>query len=65
MSYVNLFGVNGVTTAQFRVGDATYSVTPGQIFATSFELLTIDGRCSQLLFGDAPFTLCTGEQVMK
>jgi hypothetical protein len=51
--------------AVVQVGSTAYTVTPGQTFATSYKLVSLSGSCGQFLFGDSPFSLCTGEQVLK
>ena len=52
-------------TASVQVGSTVYTVTPGQTFATSYKLVSLSGNCGKFLFGDSPFSLCTGEQVLK
>jgi hypothetical protein len=59
-------GANGApATAQIRVGVTTYTVKQGESFATSYQVLSLSDRCGQFLYGDAPFNLCIGEQVLK
>jgi hypothetical protein len=49
------------------VGSTVYTVTEGQTFATSYQVVSLDVAegCGEFLFGDAPFSLCVGEQVIK
>lgn len=53
------------TTAVVRVDGVVYTVAEGMTFATSYRVVTIDGSCVTLLYGDDVFTLCEGEQVLK
>ncbi|MFB3737409.1 MAG: hypothetical protein ACE14W_00410 [Candidatus Velamenicoccus archaeovorus] len=52
----------GGTKAQVEVDGKVYTVSEGQTFAGSFELVSISGECARLLFGDEAFTLCTNPQ---
>ncbi len=60
-----VFDQNGTTTAVVQVGSQQYTVAAGQQFATSYKVVSISGTCGQFLYGDSPFTLCQGEQVIK
>jgi hypothetical protein len=40
-------------------------VAAGQVFATSYKVVSISGTCGQFLYADSPFTLCQGQQVIK
>ena len=51
--------------ALIQVDVIVYSVQPGDRFASSFELLRIDGDCAVLAYGDEVQRLCTGETVLK
>ena len=42
-----------------------YTVAAGQVFATSYKVVSLSGTCGQFLYGDSPFSLCEGEQVIK
>jgi hypothetical protein len=55
------------TTASVRVNDITYLVKPGDSFATSYRVLSLDirTRCGQFLYGDERFALCEGDEVLK
>jgi cytoskeletal protein RodZ len=57
--------VNGQQSARVQVASTVYTVAPGQTFATSYKLVSLSGSCGQFLFGDSPFQLCTGQQVLK
>jgi hypothetical protein len=60
-------GDGGLAEAQVQVGSTVYTVTEGQTFATSYQVVSLDVAegCGEFLFGDAPFSLCVGEQVIK
>ena len=51
--------------ALIQVDDIVYSVQPGDRFASSFELLRIDGECVVVAYGDEVQRLCLGETVLK
>jgi hypothetical protein len=62
---LSVSSAGGAPTASVQVGSTVYTVTPGQTFATSYKLVSLSGSCGKFLFGDSPFSLCTGEQVLK
>jgi hypothetical protein len=62
---LSVSSAGGAPTASVQVGSTVYTVTPGQSFATSYKLVSLSGSCGKFLFGDSPFSLCTGEQVLK
>jgi hypothetical protein len=43
---------------QVKVDGKVYTVEEGALFAETFKLVNIDGRCARFLFGDQSFTLC-------
>jgi hypothetical protein len=47
------------------VDGTVYTVEEGERFATSFELLSLNGDCATMLYGDDQFTLCEGEEILK
>jgi type IV pilus biogenesis protein PilP len=53
---------DGSTQARVTVGGTEYTVSAGQTFAGSYKVVSISGTCGQFLYGDAPFSLCKGEQ---
>ena len=65
VAVVDVLDQSGTTVAQIRVGSTVYTVTTGESFATSYMVVSISGQCVQLLYGDAPFQLCKGEEVIK
>jgi hypothetical protein len=62
---VDVFRENGGERARVQVDGTVYTVREGDRFADNFELLSIEGRCASLLFGDDQFTLCEGEEILK
>lgn len=65
VAVVDVFDQGGTPTAAIRVGSTVYTVAAGQTFATSYQVVSISGTCAQLLYGDSPFQLCKGEEVIK
>ena len=55
----------GANQAKVQVGSTVYTVGVGSVFATSYRVVNLSGQCGQFLFGDAPFKLCEGEEVIK
>jgi hypothetical protein len=60
-----VFDQAGTTLAVVQVGSTQYTVGAGQVFATSYKVVSLSGTCGQFLYGDSPFSLCEGEQVIK
>ena len=56
---------DGTPQARVQVGSTVYTVGEGDVFATSYRVVSLDDPCGQFLFGDAPFKLCEGEEVIK
>ena len=65
VAVVDVFDQAGTLVASIRVGSTVYTVAPGETFATSYMVVSVEGTCVQLLYGDAPFQLCKGEEVIK
>ena len=65
VALIDVFDQGGVTMARVQVGSTVYTVAAGQTFATSYKVVSLSGTCGQFLFGDSPFSLCEGEQVIK
>ena len=60
--------VNGVQTARVQVSGAEYTVVAGQTFgpASNYVLVAFTSdTCASFTYADSPFSLCTGEQVLK
>lgn len=62
---VDVFTQSGEQRARVQVDGTVYTVEEGDRFADNFELLSIEGQCASLLFGDDQFTLCEGEEILK
>jgi hypothetical protein len=56
---------DGTEMAKVQVGSTVYTVGEGDVFATSYRVVSLSAPCGQFLFGDAPFQLCEGEEVIK
>jgi hypothetical protein len=66
VSLVDVFrGDDGDQRAQVQVDGTVYTVDEGEQFAQSFQLLSINGECATMLYGDDQFTLCEGEEILK
>jgi hypothetical protein len=57
--------VGGAKQAKVRVGSTVYTVRDGETFAGNYRVVRLGDRCGDFLFGDNPFSLCVGEQVVK
>jgi hypothetical protein len=63
---VDIFtGDGGEQQAQVQVDGTVYRVSEGEVFADSFQLVSIEGDCATMLFGDDQFSLCEGEELLK
>jgi hypothetical protein len=62
---VDIFTENGRERAQVQVDGTVYTVDEGEVFADSFQLLSISGDCATMLYGDDQFTICEGEEILK
>lgn len=62
---IDVFKTRGKRRAQVQIDGTAYTVDEGEIFAQSFQLLSISGECATMLFGDDQFTLCEGEEILK
>ncbi len=65
VSLVDVFRDAGRQRAQVQVDGTVYTVDEGDRFAESFQLLSLNGDCATMLFGDDQFTLCEGEEILK
>ena len=66
VTLVDVFrGEGGGQRAQVQVDGTVYTVEEGERFAENFQLLSINGECATMLFGDDQFTLCEGEEILK
>lgn len=55
----------GTTKAQVKVGSTVSTVSAGETFASTYELLSIQGTCATLQNGTDKFTLCKGDLALK
>ena len=62
---VRLVQIIDSSTAQVQVDGTVHRVSEGETFADSFQLVSINGNCASLLFGDDQFSLCEGEEILK
>jgi hypothetical protein len=65
VAVIDVFQQGASTAAVVQVGSTQYTVVAGQVFATSYKVVSLSGTCGQFMFGDSPFSLCEGEQVIK
>ena len=65
VSLIDVFRAEGGQRAQVQVDGTVYTVDEGERFADNFQLLSINGECATMLFGDDQFTLCEGEEILK
>lgn len=66
VALLDVYEQGGKQVANVRVNDTVYeAVAPGEKFATSFQLVSLNGSCGTFLFGDDRFRLCQGEEVLK
>ena len=62
---LDIFRSEGERFATVSVDGEEHTVTEGETFAGSFQLLTLSRTCGTFLFGDERFTLCIGQEVLK
>ena len=65
VSLVDVYRAEGGPRAQVQVDGTVYTVEEGARFAENFQLLSINGECATMLYGDDQFTLCEGEEILK
>ena len=56
---------DGTRQAVVRVAGTDYTVGPGETFAGSYQVVTLTDTGGTFLFGDSPFTLAVGEEILK
>lgn len=59
---VTLLGASGRTVTAM-VDGTRYTAAVGQVFATFFKAVAVQGSCATLNYGDTAFDLCTGHKV--
>ena len=62
---LDAYAEGGRNLADVNVDDTVHTVTEGERFADNFELVSVQGGCVTMLFGDDQFTVCEGEQILK
>ncbi|HUR17401.1 MAG TPA: hypothetical protein VMZ51_00505 [Acidimicrobiales bacterium] len=67
VALLDVFTEAGGTVANVRVNDTVYKVSDGEVFATSFKVvsLSLADRCGRFVFGDDSFRLCRNEETLK
>jgi hypothetical protein len=67
VSLMDVFTSGGTVMANVKVNDTVYKVTTGQTFATSYKATSLSAStgCGSFVYGDEPFKLCKGEEVLK
>lgn len=65
VTLVDVYRAEGGQRAQVQVDGTVYTVEEGARFAENFQLLSINGECATMLYGDDQFTLCEGEEILK
>ena len=56
---------DGSFQAVVRVAGTDYTVGVGDTFAGSYQVVTLTASGGTFLFGDSPFTLAVGEEILK
>jgi hypothetical protein len=59
------FAQGGRNLADVSVDGTLHTVQEGERFAENFELVSVQGGCATMLFGDEQFTTCEGQQILK
>jgi hypothetical protein len=66
VALLDVYQLGGATVADVRVNSTVYTqLAPGEEFAGSYKVVSLDGTCGSFLFGDERFRLCKGEEVLK
>jgi hypothetical protein len=66
VALLDIYQLNGATVADVRVNSTVYPhLAPGEQFAGSYKVVSLEGTCGSFLFGDERFRLCKGEEVLK
>lgn len=67
VALLDVFTAAGETVANVRVNDTVYKVSEGEVFATSFKVVSLSqaDRCGRFVFGDDSFRLCRNEETLK
>ena len=62
---LDAYADGGRNLADVDVDDTVHTVKEGERFAANFELVSVQGACVTMLFGDEQFTVCEGDQILK
>lgn len=67
VALLDVFTEGGETVANVRVNDTVHKVSEGEVFATSFKVVSLSqaDRCGRFVFGDDSFRLCRNEETLK
>src|SRR5262249_1493630 len=66
IALLDVYELNGHTVANVEINGTVYqAVGPGDVFAGSYKVVSLSGTCGDFLFGDEPFHLCEGEEILK
>ena len=66
VALLDIYQLGGATVADVRVNSTVYTqLAPGEQFADSYKVVSLEGTCGSFLFGDERFRLCKGEEVLK
>jgi hypothetical protein len=67
VALLDVFTEGSQAMANVKVNDTVYKVASGGTFASSYKAVSISASsgCGQFLFGDEPFRLCKGQEVLK
>lgn len=67
VALLDVFAEGGKVVANVKVNDTVYKVSDGQVFATSFKVISLSqgDDCGRFVFGDDAFRLCKGEESLK
>jgi len=65
VSLLRIYTKNGRTFATTKINSTVYNPKVGSVFASSFKLVSVDGKSATYLDGDVQFTLREGQEVLK
>lgn len=65
LSLLDIATQNGARTATVQVDDQQYTVSMGETFATSYQLIDLTSRCGTFSVGDERFTRCLTTEARK
>ncbi len=67
VALLEIFADSEGTVATVRVSGVVYQVREGDVFAESYQVVSLDQGtgCGEFLFGDSQFSLCEGQEILK